>query len=41
MLFGRLPFPEACFLPYIPYGVDFDDITDTIVTLVKQKQNGV
>jgi len=41
MVFRSSPFLEACFLTYVPYGVDCDVSTDAIVALAKQKQNGV
>ena len=40
MVLRSLPFPESCFPTYFD-GVDFDVSIDAIVTLAKQKQNGV
>jgi len=39
MVLRNLPFPEVYFLTF--HGVDFDVSIDAIVTLAKQKQNGV
>jgi len=41
MAFRSLPFPETCFLIYVPCGADFNVSTDAIVALAKQTQNGV
>jgi len=42
MVLRSLPFQEAYFLAYVPFhGIDYDVSIDTIVSLAKQKQNGV
>jgi len=38
MILRSLPFPEACFRTYIPYGIDFDVSIDAVIPLTKQKQ---